>query len=199
MRVLNEDEAEEFLEENGFPIVKRELVKSLKGALDSAEKIGYPIVLKNPKILHKTEKNAVKICTRDNIKENYNSLNSKEVLVQKFVEGNEILIGLKKDLSFGHVIAFGLGGIFSEVLKDVSFRICPVKEKDIDEMIKEIKGYKILLGVRGQKAVNIDRIKEILKKISNLSEKYPEIIELDINPLIVGKDVEIVDARIVME
>lgn len=199
MRILNEDKAEEFLEENGFPIVKRELVKSLEGALDSAEKIGYPIVLKNPKILHKTEKNAVKICTRDNIKENYNSLNSKEVLVQKFVEGNEILIGLKKDPSFGHVIAFGLGGIFSEVLKDVSFRICPVKEKDIDEMIKEIKGYKILLGVRGQKAVNIDRIKEILKKISNLSEKYPEIIELDINPLIVGKDAEIVDARIVME
>ena len=201
MQILTESRAEEFLEKNKFPIVKRGIAYNLKQAEQIAKKLGYPVVLKNPSILHKTEKNAVKTnVTKETIKKAYHSLNSKKVLVQKHVKGIEIFAGIKKDQTFNHVLAFGLGGIYTEILKDISFRICPITAKDALEMIKETKSYPLLKGARGIHSVDINLIKSILLKLSNLTKKYPNIQELDINPMMAEKNkVEIVDARIILD
>ena len=158
------------------------------------------------KILHKTDVGGVKLDIRnlDEAKRSFKVLKKirgfEGVLVQKFIPGKYVLVGLKKTKEFGHVIVFGLGGVFTEVISDVSFRVCPIKEKDAEEMINEIKGKQILYGIRGGKRVNIKAIKQILLKISKLSSKYPKIKELDINPAIVSeKDATIVDARIIFE
>lgn len=203
-KILTEKEAEDFLEKENFPIVKRKIAKNKKEILSYAKEIGFPVVLKNPTLLHKTEKNAVKInITEKNIEKAYEELKKTKpssILIQKYIKGSEILIGLKKDPSFSHVIAFGLGGIYSEILKDVSFRICPITKKDAAAMIKEIKGYQLLKGARGRKPVNIKLIENILIKISNLAKKYPNIRELDINPFMVDeKNAKIVDARIIFD
>jgi acyl-CoA synthetase (NDP forming) len=111
----------------------------------------------------------------------------------------ECIIGMIRDSQFGPVIMFGLGGIFVEVLKDVSFRVAPLAEEDIDEMIKEIKGYKILTGIRGEKAKDINAIKSILAKLSEIAINHAEIEEIDLNPVIVHeKGVSIVDSRIII-
>jgi len=203
-KILTEKEAEDFLEKENFPIVKRKIAKNKKEILSYAKEIGFPVVLKNPSLLHKTEKNAIKTnITEKNIENALKELEKTKpstILIQKQIQGSEILIGLKKDPSFGHVIAFGLGGIYSEILKDVSFRICPITKKDAAAMIKEIKGYQLLKGARGKKPVNIKLIENILIKISNLAKKYPNIKELDINPFMVNeKHAKIVDARIIFD
>ena len=114
-------------------------------------------------------------------------------------KGQECIIGMINDRQFGAVIMFGLGGIFVEVLKDVSFRVAPLVEKDIDEMITEIKGYKILTGIRGEKPKDIEAIKDILAKLSKIVIDNPEIEEIDLNPVIVHeKGVSIVDSRIII-
>jgi len=114
-------------------------------------------------------------------------------------KGQECIVGMIRDPQFGPVIMFGLGGIFVEVLKDVSFRVAPLAEEDIDEMIKEIKGYKILTGIRGEKAKDINAIKSILAKLSEIAINHAEIEEIDLNPVIVHeKGVSIVDSRIII-
>jgi len=119
-------------------------------------------------------------------------------MVQKYIKGKQVILGIKKDPTFGHALLFGLGGIFVEELKDIAFRVCPVTNKDVDEMIKEIEGYHILTGLRGEKPVNFSKIKKILLKLCKLTNRYKNIEELDINPLIVNhKEAIIVDARIV--
>jgi len=208
MKVLSEKDAEIFLEKNGFPVAKRIIAKNLEQTIKAAKKMGFPLVLKivSKKILHKSDVHGVKLNLKniEEVKNGFNELrkikNFEGVLVQEYIEGKYIITGLKKDSCFGHVLVFGLGGIFTEIIKDVSFRVCPITKKDTYEMIKEIKGYKILEGIRGEKAVNLDSISNILLKLSNLSKKYKNIQELDINPLIVNnKSSKIVDARIVFE
>jgi acyl-CoA synthetase (NDP forming) len=124
--------------------------------------------------------------------------NFEGVMVQEYIDGKFIITGLKKDATFGHVIAFGLGGIFTEIIKDIAFRVCPITKKDAIEMIKEIKAYKILEGARGEKPINFYSLLRVLLALSELSKRYKNIEELDINPLIVNeKNAKIVDARIV--
>lgn len=199
MKILAEYEAEELLEKEGLPTTKRRLVKNEKELLEAAESIGYPLVLKDPSILHKTEKNAVILNVYShNLKEAYAKLKTNKVLVQKQEEGLQLLIGIKKDDVFNHVLAFGAGGIYTEVIKDVSFRIIPLERKDIKEMISETKISK-LFNYRNNK-IDITKIEEILLKISNLVKKYPNIKELDINPLIINNEkMVIADARIILE
>ena len=113
-------------------------------------------------------------------------------------QSTEIIIGMMKDPSFGPVIMFGLGGIFVEVLKDVSFRIIPLEERDAQEMITEIKGYKILKGVRGEAPKDIEAIKNLLMKVSQLTMENPEIKEIDLNPVFVfEKGLQVVDAKMI--
>jgi len=206
MKVLTEKEAEDFLEKNNFPVVRRITAKSLNEAAKAAVKIRYPIVLKvaSKKILHKSDVGGVKlnIKNEEELKKAYFELKKLKgfegVMVQEYLDGEYIICGLKKDETFGHVLAFGLGGIFTEVIKDVSFRVCPASKKEVSEMIKEIKGYSILKGIRGRKPANINSILNVLMKLSTLSQKYKEIQELDINPLLVNeKFSKVIDARIV--
>ncbi|MFA5176182.1 MAG: acetate--CoA ligase family protein [Candidatus Nanoarchaeia archaeon] len=199
MKILKEDEAEDFLEKNGFKVVKRGFSKDYKSALDIATKIGFPVVLKNTNLLHKTEKSGVKLnVNKDDFEKTFKELKSNNILIQKQTSGVEFLMGIKKDNTFGHVITFGLGGIYTEVFKDVSFRVYPIKEEDAEEMINEIKFSKIF-DARNVK-VNKKNIIENILKLNNLIKKNSKITELDINPLIANdKEALIVDARIVMD
>ena len=199
MLILKEHQAELFLKKEGFPVVESYLIKDKNSLIRHSKKISFPLVLKNPEILHKTEKNAVITdVNKENLIKSYQNLKSKKVLMQKQLKGHELLIGIKKDNVFGHVIAFGIGGIFTEVLKEVSFRVLPVNKKEIISLIKENKAYN-LLNSRG-KNISTKNIEGIILKLSKLIEKHPNIQELDINPLIVNeKEAKIVDARIILD
>lgn len=205
MQVLLGKEAGDFLSRNRFNVVQRLVAKNEKEVISKSRKLGFPVVLKvlSPRIVHKTEKGAVKTDIRNEkeLKKAFRELKkfNSDFLIQKFIQGDWFLVGLKKDPSFGHVLGFGLGGIYTEVLKDVSFRVCPLSMKDIDSMLKETKAFQILSGARGKK-YNLKAVKEILLKTSRFAKKYPNIMELDINPLVVNsKHAVIVDARVVLE
>ena len=199
MKILKEYEAEQFLKKSGLPIIRHKLITSEKELIKAAESFGYPIVLKNPSELHKTEKNAVILNVyRENLISSYKKLKAKKVLVQKQLDGLQLLIGIKKDPTFSHILVFGSGGIYTEILKDVSFRVLPLKNKDIKEMISETKISK-LLDYRNNK-IDAEKLVSILLKISNLVKKYKKIRELDINPLIANnREIVVADARIIFE
>jgi acyl-CoA synthetase (NDP forming) len=122
------------------------------------------------------------------------------ILVQKMEQGKEVIIGMKQDPQFGPVIMFGLGGVFVEVLKDVSFRVAPIDKKEAEEMINEIKSSEILKGVRGEKPVKISALIDLLIKISNLAVKEKNILEIDLNPVMIDeKSAKVVDVRMMIE
>jgi acetyl-CoA synthetase (ADP-forming) len=168
---------------------------------DDIKKLSYPVVMKvlSEKVVHKSDKGGV-ILGISNIEDAFSAFKklkkiSDKIIVQNMVKGKEIIIGMKRDAQFGPVIMLGLGGIFVEVLKDVSFRVCPIDKEEANLMIKELKSYKILEGVRGEKGVNISAIADIIVKVSKLalSEK---ISEMDLNPVIVNeKEATLVDVR----
>ena len=204
-QILTEYKAEEFLEEEGFPVVERMLFVDKDKAFEYAKSIGFPVVLKiaSDKILHKTELNAIKLnVDENNFFKSFDELRKIKIekngiVVQKFLNGKNIIIGLKKDPVFGHIIVAGIGGIFAEIIKNVSFRVTPINKHEALEMLKELKGYNILSGYRGEK-VDIKNIIKVILKVSKLAIDHPEITELDLNPLIVNpKYVKVVDARIV--
>ena len=206
MKVLGEFEAEKFLEKEGFCVVKRFLIKNEKELTKVLDKLKFPIVMKvsSKKILHKTDAGGVEVDIMNKVDafKIYKKLSkiSKDVLIQEFVKGHKVIIGLKKDPVFEYVLVFGLGGIFVEMIKDVSFRICPVNARECEEMIKEIKGYKLLQGLRGKQGINFKKLVNVLLLTSKLSQKYKKINELDINPLIINKkEAVVVDTRISLE
>lgn len=215
---LLEPEAEAICEAYGLPVAKSAIANSKEEALKAASKIGYPVVLKivSPDVLHKSDVGGVIVGVKDseelgraydklleNVKTRIPKARIKCVLVQEMAsKGVEVIVGGVKDPFFGHAIMFGLGGIFVEVLKDVSFRIVPLEEVDAREMIREIKAYPILEGVRGEPPRDVDSIVDIILKVSKMLDENPEIKELDLNPIIVyekGRGAKIVDARIVLE
>jgi len=207
MEVLGFEKTKRLLIKYKIPFSRTFLVKSEKEVLSFAKKIGYPLVLKisASKILHKTESNGVKTEIKDEkeLKKSFNKLikikNNEGILVQKMEFGKEIALGMKKDPQFGPVIMAGLGGIFIEILKDVSFRICPVSEKEAKEMLKELKAYPVLEGYRGEKGINIKELAGIITKLSQLSLKEKNIKEIDLNPVIVNqKEAKVVDAKFVI-
>jgi len=206
MKVFGEEKAEDFLEKKGFNVANKIIVKSEKELEKSVGKIKFPIVMKvsSEKIIHKADVSGVEIGikNKEEMADAYKRLSkiSKKVILQEFIEGQKVIVGLKKDPVFEHVLVFGLGGIFVEVIKDVSFRVCPVSEEDCNEMIKEIKSYELLKGIRGGKEINFKKLVEAMMLVSKLSQKHKNINELDINPLIVNeKDAVIVDAMIILE
>ena len=199
MAILTERKAEDFLQKAGLPIVQRFVARSISELEAISKKIRFPLVLKNTKFLHKTEKNAVRTDVyKNNLQQAYQSLRSKEVLVQKQIKGIEFIMGVKKDPAFGQVIVVGLGGIFTEVFKDTSCRVLPISRKDAKEMISELQSSK-LFNYRGQK-YSRNKLIDVMLKINALVEKYPQIKELDMNPIIVSKNSAIVvDARIILD
>ena len=178
--------------------------------------MGFPVVLKvsSADVVHKSDAGGVKLGLANatqvgkayteimsSIKENYPQAQIEGVSVQKMaLPGVEVIIGMSKDPQFGPVLMFGLGGVFVEVLKDVSFRIVPVTRTDASEMIKEIKGYPILEGYRGKEPADISALEELIIKVSEFVDQNPQIKELDLNPIFAYEDRAIaVDARIILE
>jgi len=199
MRQLSFEKSLALLKKYKIKFVEFKIIKTEK----DLDRVKYPIVLKvfSEKIVHKTDKGGV-ILDLKNKEEAIKAFKrlkkiSKKVLMQPMVsQKQEVIIGMKKDPQFGPVIMFGLGGIFVEIIKDVSFRVCPVNKKDALEMIKEIKSYKVLTSLRGRQAVNINVLADIIVKLSELGLKE-KIEEIDLNPVMVGsKGAFVVDVRI---
>ena len=216
-KCLSEHESKKILREYDIPLAAEALVKNVDDALKFAEEVGYPLVMKvdSPDIPHKTEAGVVKLNISDAqaVKSAYDELLQKAkaykpdalingVLVQEMVTGGtEVIIGMKKDPQFGPTLMFGLGGIFVEVMKDVSLRIAPISLSEALEMIEETKGSKILKGVRGRAPADIKALCETLVKVSQMAmENRDKFLELDMNPIIVlpeGQGVKVVDALII--
>ena len=213
---LTEIESKQILKEAGIDSTGIRLAKTRDEAISLSKEIGFPVVLKivSPDVLHKTDAGGVKLGLDDEeavgkafdeiisaIKKNEPSANIHGVSVQNMARpGVEVIIGMSKDPQFGPVLMFGLGGILVEVLKDVSFRIVPLAKRDAREMIKEIKGYPILEGYRGQEPSNVAVLEDYLLKVSDFVDGRPEIKELDINPIFAYSDGAVaVDARVILE
>jgi len=214
--ILTEFESKKILKQAGISVVETKLAKTKKEAVSLSQKMGFPVALKiiSPDVIHKSDSGGVKLSINSvsevkkaydeilkRVKKQYPDAVVHGVSVQKMVRpGTEVIVGTSKDPQFGPVIMFGLGGIFVELLKDVSFRVIPVKQRDAQEMIKEIKGYPLLLGYRGNEPANISVLVEIILKISKLIEENPQIKELELNPIFVYRDKAVgVDARIILE
>lgn len=213
LNFLMEFEGAELLRKYHLPVAKSQLAASKEQAFEIAENIGYPVVLKgmSKDIVHKTEAGVVKLnisnameLTKayDEIIKNALSYNSEAeiagILVQEMApKGIELIFGIKKDPVFGHQLIIGFGGTLVEIMKDFTMRMMPVSEQDIDEMLKELKSYPILKGYRRQAGVNIDLIKKICFGLNRLVEDYPDIEELDLNPVIFANNNAIIaDVRI---
>jgi acetyl-CoA synthetase (ADP-forming) len=196
--------------------VETKLAKTQKEAVSLSQKMSFPVVLKivSPDVIHKSDSGGVKLSINSvtEVKKAYDEILKKVrkqyphavihgVSLQKMVRpGTEVIIGTSKDPQFGPVIMFGLGGIFVELLKDVSFRVIPVEQRDAQEMIKEIKGYPLLQGYRGKEPASLSALVEIILKISKLMEENPQIKELELNPIFAYRNKAVaVDARIILE
>jgi acyl-CoA synthetase (NDP forming) len=193
-----------------IPHIKNIVIKSQEDALNAAAVFGYPLVLKlySEEVLHKTEEGAVILNIKNKeelisaffyLQKRFEKLSKKEIILQKFIplkNGIELIIGGFKDPQFGQLIMLGMGGIFVEVYKDVTFRICPITKKDAFSMISELKSFPIIKGVRGKKPINQEKIANMLVKCSKLLEKE-DPKEFDLNPVFAtDKECFAVDVRI---
>ncbi|MCJ7785638.1 MAG: acetate--CoA ligase family protein, partial [Desulfobacterales bacterium] len=214
--ILTEFESKKILKQAGIPVVETKLAKTQKEAVSLSQKMSFPVALKivSPDVIHKSDSGGVKLSINSvtEVKKAYDEILKKVrkqyphavihgVSLQKMVRpGTEVIIGTSKDPQFGPVIMFGLGGIFVELLKDVSFRVIPVEQRDAQEMIKEIKGYPLLQGFRGKEPASLSALVEIILKISKLMEENPQIKELELNPIFAYRNKAVaVDARIILE
>ena len=215
-KFLLEPEAKAICMEYDIPVTKFKVASSEDEAVKFAEEIGYPIVLKivSPDVIHKFDVGGVilNLKSAEEVRKAYNQIieNVRKhkpnarilgVTVQEMAPpSTEVIVGAIKDAQFGPTLMFGLGGIFVEVLKDVTFRIAPITEEEAKEMISEIKAYPILKGYRGNPPADIDSIAKILVNTSKLVIDHQEIKELDLNPIIVYESgAKTVDARIILE
>ncbi len=214
MKILTEHEAKKLLSKYGINVTKESIAQSADEAIAIALHIGTPVAMKisSPDISHKSDVGGVVLNVRtEKVRTTYHEIISQVskvvpdakiegILVQQMAPpGHEAIVGLKKDAQFGHALMFGLGGIFVEVYRDVSFRVVPIKKREALEMISEIKAYAVLRGIRGRKPADIDSIADVLVSVSDMALKE-NIIELDINPLMVNETGAIaVDARAMVE
>jgi acyl-CoA synthetase (NDP forming) len=213
---LLEPEAKTICIDYGIPTPDFSVATSKDEALRASKKFGYPVVLKivSSDILHKTEAGGVIVGlnSAEEVEKGYDQIiqNSKRykadakingVLVQKMAPtGTEVIVGGLKDPQFGQTLMFGLGGVFVEILKDVTFRIAPIDESDARSMMAEIKAYPLLKGYRGQEPVDEHAIVKILLEASKLLMDLPEINQMDLNPIMAyNKGASVVDARMLLE
>ena len=215
-KALLETEAKTICMEYAIPVTKFKLAKIESEAAEFAEELGFPVVLKivSPDIIHKSDAGGVMVNLKSNVEvqDAYRKIleNAKKykatakiagVLVQEMApQSTEVIIGAIKDTQFGQTLMFGLGGIFVELLKDVTFRVAPITREDAHEMVTEVKAYPLLKGYRNTPPADIDAIINILLSTSKLIMDYPEIKELDLNPIMAYADgAKTVDARIILE
>ncbi len=202
-----EPEVKEILSLYGIKATRERLCSSIEEAIETAKEIGYPLVLKvvSPEIVHKSDSGGVEVGMRDasQLEEAYMRIQKnvllktpsatiKGVLVQEMARGKEVIIGSVRDLYFGPLIVFGMGGVFVEAMRDVSYRLAPLTESEAQEMIEEISSYQLLKGYRGENGVNLEKIKEAIVRVSSLLVDFPEIKEMDLNPVFVNEEEAIV-------
>ena len=212
-RNLLEPEAYELLEAYDVSVPRHQVVTSAEQAEVAAAEVGYPVVAKivSPDILHKTEVGGVLLNLNDAaaVRAAYRQIVERArqaraalrgVLISHMAPpGTEVIAGLTQDAQFGPVVMFGLGGIFVEVYRDVSFRLIPLTEPDAAAMIREIKASPVLQGVRGRHPADLQALADLLLKVSRIAEENPEIAEMDLNPIIVyEKGLSVVDARVLL-
>ncbi len=214
---IGDAEAWTVLEAYGFTVPQSHLAETPEDAIKIADEMGYPVVIKiaSPDILHKTDVGGVKLNLRspDDVRDAFDLMvyragryvpdaNIWGCQVQQMVSGGrEVLLGMSRDPQFGPLVAFGLGGIYVEALKDVTFRVAPFSRQEADEMIREIRAYPLLEGVRGEPPADHEAMVDALLRISQLVTDFPEIVELDINPLMVfeeGRGAMAIDMRLVL-
>lgn len=212
---LTEADALKVLKAYGFPLVDYKLTLTADEAVAAAEKIGYPVVLRvvSPKILHKFEMKGVVLDLQDgkqvreayarmreNVLKHVSAEDVEGILVRRMIPaGKEVILGISRDPVFGHVIMFGLGGIYVEAFKDVTFRVVPIREATARSMVNGLRASGVLRGLRGEKPSDVGAIEDALKRLSQLAQDFPRIAELDINPLIVhpaGEGCHVADVRI---
>jgi acetyl-CoA synthetase (ADP-forming) len=215
-KYLLETEAKTVCMEYKIPVTNFKLAKNEDESVKFAEEIGYPVVLKivSPDIIHKSDVGGVIVNLKsstdvrnaykqiiENVKKHKPKAKIVGVLVQEMAPAStEVIVGAIKDPQFGPAIMFGLGGIFVEVLKDVTFRVAPITEDEAREMISEVKAYPLLKGYRNTPPADIEAIVKILLNTSKLVMEHEEIKELDLNPIMVyEKGAKTVDARIILE
>ncbi len=206
------------LEHYGLGVPGYELAPDADAAVAAAERIGYPVVMKiaGPKILHKTDVGGVALNLADaaGVRKAYDDMIARVrshmgeqveivgVLVQKMLaKGKEVILGMRRDARFGPLLMVGLGGIYTEALRDVSFRLAPLRQTDAREMIHELRSIKLLTGVRGEPPSDLDALVDSLLRVSQMATEHPQIQELDINPLLVyarGDGAVAADARIIL-
>jgi acyl-CoA synthetase (NDP forming) len=208
-KTLSEHRSKQMLVEYGIPVTRETVARSAEDAVRAAGEIGYPVVLKGSgeQVSHKTEMNliALNLSRENEVREAFGRLTSdgkvEEVLVQQMVKGDrELVVGMTRDPQFGPCVMFGLGGVFTEVLQDVAFRVAPLSRRDAMEMMDDIKARKILESFRGKPAVDREALADILINVGRMGLEQDRIREIDINPLKVpgGKPVA-VDALVVLE
>ena len=215
LKVLTVYESKKLLEKDGFPVNKFELARTKEEAIQIAQKLGFPLVAKvvSAEIIHKTDIGGIVVGLRDSteVAEAYDQITAAAhekasrakvdgILLEQMVsDGIEIIIGSTIDPVFGRIIMFGLGGVFVEVLEDVSFRLIPLTRYDATEMIEEIKAAKVLEGFRGRPPTDKKAIIDLILQTADFLEAHEEISEFDLNPVFALHDgVRIVDARIIL-
>ena len=212
---LPQDDALRILSTYGLPVIKTETASSKAEAVEAAKRIGYPVAMKivSPDVVHKIDVGGVKLDLNNDqdaseaFDEILNNVNSRVpgariegVLLQEYVTGGtETIIGIHRDPKFGPLLMFGLGGIYVEAYRDVSFRLAPIRELSADNMISQIRGSKILQGFRGQPPADTKTIAELIERLSQLSIDLPDVTELDVNPLVAfANGCKALDARVII-
>lgn len=206
-------EAKKLLDAWDIRVSPSKIARNTEETVQAANSVGFPVVMKilSPDIVHKSDSGGVITDLRtdkevmqafDKMMQIYRkskpAIRIDGVIIEKMLSGVEVIIGVTKDSQFGHVLMFGMGGIFVELMKDISFRLIPIDPSDAKEMIKEVKGYPLLEGFRGQKG-SIETLENLVLKVSDLVVHLPEIHEIDLNPVFTSFSGSIVaDARIII-
>jgi acetyltransferase len=215
---IGEVEAKEILRAYEFNILPGELAADANAAIEIAGRIGYPVVLKivSPDIIHKSDVGGVRVnlANAEQVRDAFDLMMLRvqrvapgAVIRGGYVEkmgarGREVILGMTRDPQFGPMLMFGLGGIFVEVMKDVTFNLAPITAEEAMQMLKSTRSYALLKGARGQAAVDLHAIAAALQRISQIATDYPQITELDINPFIVGEvgqEAYVADARMTLK
>ncbi len=213
--LLTEVESKQLLHDAGIAVTQAHLTTSADEAVAAAEEIGFPVVLKivSSEIVHKSDVGgvALDLADADAVREGYQTMIAKVseaapgaaidgISVQQMAQsGTEVIVGVTTDPQFGPVMMFGLGGVLVEIMKDVAFRIIPIEPRDARQMVREIQGYRVLEGVRGQPPADIEALEAMILQVSEFVSEHHEIAELDLNPVLAYADGAIaVDARVVL-
>jgi acetyl-CoA synthetase (ADP-forming) len=214
-RHLLEPEAYQLLQAYSLPVPRHRFVRDAQEAVAAAEAIGFPVALKvvSPDILHKSESGGVRLDLREPaaVREAFEAVRTGAratradarlpgaLVVEMARPGTEVIVGMTRDPQFGATVMFGLGGIFVEIYRDVSFRIVPVAEPDAREMIREVKGLPLLTGYRGRPPADLEAIGRMVLQVSRMAEELPEIAEVDLNPVVVHeRGGLLLDARVLL-